>query len=353
MSQLTEAEIAALAVADEIARAAGVPRGPNPRVGCVILSSSGRTIATGFHRGAGTPHAEVAALAAAGAQARAATAVVTLEPCDHTGRTGPCSQALIDAGIARVVFAVADPGGDSGGGAKRLREAGIEVIHAADDAGAQVPVADIESFLRPWLIATQRGRPFVTLKTAATLDGRVAAADGTSRWITGPSARADVHRLRGEVDAVIVGTGTAIVDNPSLTVRDAQGARHGVQPLRVVVGSRDLPASSRLAAPAEGEGGVVHLRTHDAPLVLAELFNLGVRHALIEGGPTLAAAFIRAGMVDQWISFIAPIALGAGPSAVGDLGVSTITAASAWEVREVVQLDTDVKITTVPKETTD
>lgn len=168
----------------------GPTTGANPRVGCVILDASGTAVAEGWHRGAGTPHAEVDALARLTADAaRGATAVITLEPCNHTGRTGPCSLALINAGVARVVYAVADPGVESSGGADRLRGAGVDV-------SAGVLADEVEPFLADWLVATRLGRPFVTLKWASSLDGRAAATDGTSRWITGPEARQDAHRRR-------------------------------------------------------------------------------------------------------------------------------------------------------------
>ncbi|WP_233551150.1 bifunctional diaminohydroxyphosphoribosylaminopyrimidine deaminase/5-amino-6-(5-phosphoribosylamino)uracil reductase RibD, partial [Cryobacterium melibiosiphilum] len=195
----------------------GPATGVNPRVGCVLLRADGTLLAEGWHRGAGTPHAEVDALRNLVAQhgpdaARGATAVVTLEPCNHTGRTGPCAQALIDAGVARVVYAVADPGRHSSGGAKTLRAADIDVRGGLLEA-------DGTAFLGDWLVAARLGRPFVTVKWAASLDGRAAASDGTSQWITGTPARLDVHRRRAAADAILVGTGTVLADDPALTAR--------------------------------------------------------------------------------------------------------------------------------------
>ncbi|QZN87518.1 bifunctional diaminohydroxyphosphoribosylaminopyrimidine deaminase/5-amino-6-(5-phosphoribosylamino)uracil reductase RibD [Cellulomonas sp. C5510] len=315
----------------------GPAHGPNPRVGCVLLGPEGSVLGEGWHRGAGTAHAEVAALAAArerGADVRGATAVVTLEPCDHTGRTGPCSRALVDAGVRRVVVAVADPNPDAAGGAARLRSAGVDVV-------VDVEAAAGRALLRPWLVAVGRSRPFVTLKTAATLDGRVAAADGTSRWITSQQARAHAHALRAEVDAMVVGTGTALADDPALTARTPDGALTAHQPLRVVVGERALPPGGRLAGPG---GEVVHLRTRDPREVLAALHAREVRHVLVEGGPTLAAAFLRAGVVDEVHAYVAPVLLGAGRSAVGDLGVGTIGDAIRLHPREVLPLGPDVLV---------
>ena len=221
----------------EIARRG--PRGVNPQVGAVLLSPDGDVLAEGWHRGAGTAHAEVDALtnlaSAAGPDAaRGATAVVTLEPCNHTGRTGPCSEALIAAGVARVVFAVTDPGEASSGGAARLREAGVDVIGgwSADEGTA---------LLASWLEVQRLGRPHVTVKWAQSLDGRGAAADGTSQWITGPEARADVHRRRSLADAIVVGTGTLLADDPALTARRADGSLYDDQPRPVVVGTRAVP----------------------------------------------------------------------------------------------------------------
>ena len=318
----------------EIAATPGVPLGPNPRVGCVLLRPDGTVVAEGHHRGAGTPHAEIDALARAGADARGTTAVVTLEPCNHTGRTGPCALALIDAGVARVVYAQADPNPLAAGGAGTLRAAGIAVEGGllADDAALLNPV---------WTFAVTHGRPFVTWKAASTLDGRIAAADGTSRWITSAEARAEVHELRASVDAVVVGTGTALADDPHLAVRREGGVSVGPQPIRVVVGLRDLPAAARVlddAAPS------VHLRTHDPHEVLADLVARDVQHVLLEGGPTLAAAFVRAGVVDAVRWYVAPALIGAGASALADAGMSTIAEALRLEVTDVVRVGADVRI---------
>jgi diaminohydroxyphosphoribosylaminopyrimidine deaminase/5-amino-6-(5-phosphoribosylamino)uracil reductase len=340
------AERDAMARALELA-ARGPAHGPNPRVGCVLLAGAGdqpgtapepgTVLGEGWHRGAGTPHAEVAALADArdrGRDVRGATAVVTLEPCDHIGRTGPCSVALLEAGVARVVVAVPDPNPVAGGGAARLRAAGVDVVVGVEEAAGR-------ALLRPWLIAVGRGRPFVTLKTAATLDGRIAAADGSSRWITSPEARAHAHALRAEVDALVVGTGTALADDPALTARTPDGDLAAHQPLRVVVGERDLPADGRLAGPG---GEVLHLRTRDPREVLAALHAREARHVLVEGGPTLAAAFLRAGVVDEVHAYVAPVLLGAGRSTVEDLGIETIGDALRLRTRDVRQLGPDVLV---------
>lgn len=317
--------------------ARGPAGGANPRVGCVLLDAAGRTLAEGWHEGAGTPHAEAAAVAAArasGVDTRGATAVVTLEPCSHTGRTPPCADLLLDAGVARVVYGLADPNPAAAGGAQVLTAAGIDVL-----GGVREPAA--AALVRVWAASVRAGRPWVTLKLAASLDGRVAAADGSARWITSAEARTHAHRLRAEVGAIAVGTGTALVDDPALTARLADGSPAPRQPLRVVVGARDLPAGARLHA-AGGE--LLQVRTHDPAEVVAVLAERQVRHLLVEGGPTLASAFLRAGLVDEVVAYVAPVLLGTGPAAVADLGIATIADALRLRVRSVERVGPDVVV---------
>src|SRR5215218_1405282 len=256
--------------------AAGPWPDPNPRVGCVLVTADGTVLGEGYHHGAGTPHAEVEALRAAGDAARGATAYVTLEPCSHTGRTGPCTDALVAAGVARVVFAQSDANPHAAGGAERLYAAGVQVTGGvlADEAA---------TLNERWTRTVTLRRPLVTWKLATTLDGRSAAADGTSQWITGEAARAEVHALRATVDAIVVGTGTVLADDPTLTARRPDGTLHEHQPLRVVVGHRAVPRGYALAAPE-----VLHLRTHAPDAVLAALHERGLADVLLEGGPRLA-----------------------------------------------------------------
>lgn len=323
----------------ELAATPGVPHGPNPRVGCVLLAPDGSEIAEGFHRGAGTPHAEAAALAAAGEAARGATAVVTLEPCNHTGRTGPCANALVEADVARVIFAQPDPNPEAAGGAATLRGAGIEV---------EMGLLEHDSRLlnRAWTFAHEHGRPYVTWKFASTLDGRSAAADGTSKWVTDEPARRDVHRLRGVCDAILVGTGTVLRDDPELTVRDEFGEPAGRQPLRVVLGDRDVPATARVL---DDHAETVHLRTRDVGAAIAALQERGIQHLFLEGGPTVAAAFLNAGFVDEVVAYVAPKLLGSGRSAVADLGIESISGALDLEVEDITVLGHDVRITGHPR----
>jgi diaminohydroxyphosphoribosylaminopyrimidine deaminase/5-amino-6-(5-phosphoribosylamino)uracil reductase len=340
----TAAELAAMRRALALAGTPGVPLGPNPRVGCVLLDDDGSTVAEGHHRGAGTPHAEADALARAGDRARGATAVVTLEPCNHHGRTGPCAEALVAAGVRRVVFAQADPNPAAAGGADTLRAAGIEV-----ESG----LLQVESGLlnRAWAFGLEHGRPLVTWKFATTLDGRSAAADGTSRWVSSRAARLDTHRLRAQCDVMLVGTNTIAVDDPLLTVRDEHDRPLAQQPLRVAMGERDLdPARRVFNADAES----LHLTTRDPEKALAELFDRGRRHVFLEGGATLAAAFLGAGLVDEIVAYVAPLLLGAGRPAVADLGITTIAQAFRPRVTDIAVLDgvdgeePNVRITLTP-----
>ncbi|MCW2754179.1 MAG: ribD [Marmoricola sp.] len=324
----------------DLAATPGVPHGPNPRVGCVLLDPHGSEIAEGFHRGAGTPHAEAAALTEAGDAARGATAVVTLEPCNHTGRTGPCAKALIEAGVSRVVFAQPDPNPLAAGGAETLRSAGVAVEMGLLEHEAR-------ELNRAWTFAMEHGRPFVTWKFAATLDGRSAAADGSSRWVSSVAARRDTHRLRAECDAILVGTGTVLVDDPELTVRDEldQPLPRERQLLRVVMGERDLPASARVL---NDRADTVHLATRDVAEALSTLHARGIQHVFLEGGPSLAAAFLATGSVDEVVAYVAPKLLGAGRSVVGDLGIESITDALDLHVLDITVLDGDVRITARP-----
>lgn len=357
----TAADITAMRRAITLAARGLGSTSPNPVVGCVVLDAAGHQVGEGFHQRAGGPHAEIHALRAAGDGARGGTAYVTLEPCNHTGRTGPCAQALVEAGVARVVYAVGDPNPQATGGADTLRAAGIKAEQGllADEAAAGNTA---------WLTSVRLGRPYVVWKYAATLDGRIAAADATSRWITSPESRADVHRLRAEADAVVVGSGTARTDDPQLGARGVEGA---VQPLRVVVdtgatavrpGARVLddtaPTLIAVADDADTrrlpEGAVLRLPRAatgpglDVPALLAALYGRGIRSVLLEGGPTLAGSFVAAGTVDKVVGYLAPVLLGAGPAALADAGISTIAEALRLDVTETVRIGPDLRITAVP-----
>lgn len=309
--------------------------GVNPQVGCVLLHSDGSVAAEGWHRGAGTPHAEVDALSKlTPGEARGLTAVVTLEPCNHQGRTGPCSQALIDAGVARVVFAIADPGRNSGGGAERLRASGIAVEQG-------VLADEVAEGMRRWLTAERLGRPFVTVKWASSLDGRVAASDGTSQWITGAAARQHVHEQRAAHDAILVGTGTVLTDDPSLTARGDGGELLPQQPLPVIVGERAVPADAALRRHPRG---LLETGSRDLEGVLRDLYSREIRSVFVEGGPTIATALIRQGLVDDYLVYLAPTLLGGPRLALGDLGVGTIDDQRHLRVARVTPLGDDLAI---------
>jgi diaminohydroxyphosphoribosylaminopyrimidine deaminase/5-amino-6-(5-phosphoribosylamino)uracil reductase len=316
------AEVSAMDAALEAARQG--PRGANPLVGAVVMAADGTRLVTGYHRGAGTAHAEadaIAQAAGAGLDLSGTTMLVTLEPCNHCGRTGPCAQAIIDAGITDVVYAVDDPHDPAAGGAATLRAAGVRV---RSGLGA-VEALDLN---RRWFDAVAAKRPFVTLHIAQTLDSRIAASDGTSQWISSPESLADNHALRGRIDAILVGTQTVLVDNPRLTARSAEGELVAKQPLRAVMGYRGIPDGAAI----NGEDGkVLHLPTRDPRKALDELFAAGVRHLMVEGGSRILSAFLAAGLVDELIVYLAPTLLGSGTPALEDLGITTLADAQHWD----------------------
>ncbi|WP_225733349.1 bifunctional diaminohydroxyphosphoribosylaminopyrimidine deaminase/5-amino-6-(5-phosphoribosylamino)uracil reductase RibD [Pseudoclavibacter sp. CFCC 14310] len=349
MPEPLPAERAAMRRALELAQR-GPLAGGNPRVGCVLLAADGATLAEGWHHGAGTPHAEVDALAQVAAQqACGATAVVSLEPCNHIGRTGPCAQALIDAGVGRVVYAVDDPGDASAHGAERLAAHGIEVVSGVlhDEA---------EQVNHDWFVAMRRRRPWVIVKLAMSLDGRAAAADGTSQWITSPESRDHAHAVRGEVDGIIVGAGTLAADDPTLTARFADGSLRPHQPVPVVLGTEpgsDLGAKLRVA----------HERVVDVPLdlrflreqpgarVRSELIEMlgrlfdgddAMRRVIVEGGPTTASLFLRAGLVDELHVYSAPVLIGGPKLAVQQIDVRSIGDALRLTDVTTTQLGCDI-----------
>jgi len=364
MASPTELDALRAAVAES--RATLGRTSPNPPVGAVVLDSAGAVVGTGHTRPPGGPHAEVVAVTEAGERARGGTLVVTLEPCRHTGRTGPCTDVVLAAGIARVVFACSDPTPDAGGGAELLAEAGLDVESGV--LSDEVALGPLEA----WLTSKQTGRPFVTWKYAATLDGRSAASDGTSRWVTGELARADVHRLRAEVDAVLAGVGTVLADDPMLDARPAGVPVAEVhQPLRVVVDSSGrTPLTARALAGKEpalvaltasaalrdtGYPRLLELPTGadghvDLPALLDRLAaDHDVVSVLLEGGPVLAGAFVAAGLVDRVIGYVAPALLGSGPAALADAGVGTIAGAHRLRLDEVTRLGDDVRLTMRPR----
>jgi diaminohydroxyphosphoribosylaminopyrimidine deaminase / 5-amino-6-(5-phosphoribosylamino)uracil reductase len=286
---------------------------PNPIVGCVIVRD-GTVVGEGWHEQAGRPHAEVVALRSAGERARGATVFLTMEPCTHHGRTPPCADALIEAGVSRAVLGCRDPNPEAAGGLERLRAAGIEVT--VDEGELGFLCRQQNEAWRTWIV---RGRPFVLLKLAVTLDGSVIRPG--ARWVSGEDARRRVHELRAQVDAVAVGMGTARADQPALTARDVGTLR---QPRRIVFGRGPLPAGSEL-------------ELRDGPLAdeLVGLAREGVQSLLLEGGPTIAGAFLRADLVDKLLLFLAPTIAGAGirfaPELEAPLELTRLAAAQVGE----------------------
>ena len=308
-------------------------RGANPLVGAVLVGDDGAVLAHGNHLGAGHLHAERDVLIRTArdhsdSDLSGATLYSSLEPCRHHGRQPPCTEAILDSGVGRVVYGAEDPTASASGGGDVLAAAGLQV-----EAG--VMAEECRGLNHRWALAQRQRRPFVTVHLAQSLDGRIAAADGTSQWITSVASREHTHRIRGRIDAILVGTNTAEVDDPRLTARSSGGALAARQPLRCVMGRRRLPAEARLRqGRVEGEGWL-QLRTHDP---LAALQQLGgviheghlVRHVLVEGGSRVLAAFFAHDLVDEIFAYQAPLILGAGPSSVGDIGVGTLADAPRY-----------------------
>ena len=306
---------------------------PNPIVGAVIIDAAGNVVGEGFHDRVNSPdHAEVVAIKAAGNKSVGATIVVTLEPCNHTGSTGPCVQAIIDAGITTVVFAVTDPNESAAGGAAALRAAGITVVEGV--------LKDEAAFSnRAWLMKIRKNRPFFTWKVAATLDGKVAAADGTSKWISNELSRADVQMLRRQADAILVGTNTVITDDPHLIPRgDFPG--YGANPIRVVCGEQELPTDAKVFDDA---AKTVVVKSKDLDVLVEKLNELGINHVFVEAGPTLGSAMLDGCLLDELVMYQAPSLLGTGKYFFAFDYPTTITDQMRMDHLSTQVLDGDVK----------
>ncbi|MHB1534235.1 MAG: bifunctional diaminohydroxyphosphoribosylaminopyrimidine deaminase/5-amino-6-(5-phosphoribosylamino)uracil reductase RibD [Acidimicrobiales bacterium] len=319
-----------MAEAQSLAEGVRTTAPPNPWVGCVVVPADDGPAFEGATAPAGGPHAEAEALALAGDAARGATVYVTLEPCSHHGRTPPCADALLAAGVARVVVALEDPDPRvRGTGIARLRAAGVPV-----DVGLGAEA--VSASLAPYLKQRRTGRPWVVLKLAATLDGRIAAPDRSSRWITGVQARLDGHRLRAESDAIVVGAGTVRADDPALTTRDVAGR----DPLRVVLGRADPTARIQPALELEG----------DPADIIDRLGRRGVLQVLVEGGASVAYAFHRAGLIDRYVLYLAPALLGGDDGVPMFSGAGATTMSEAWRGRliSVTTLGEDLRLEMEP-----
>ena len=317
--------------------------GENPQVGAVLINDAGEVIAEGWHKGAGTPHAEIDALnnlAAAGKTANGLTAVVTLEPCNHVGKTGPCAQALIEAGVKRVVFGAFDPGKTEGGGRFTLEAAGIDVV-------SDVLKDECVRLISPWFKNKFNQRPYVVIKWAASVDGRTAAADGTSKWITGAEAREDVHARRAASQAILVGTNTVELDDPELTARKPDGSLYDNQPLRVIVGQRELnPAARIFNTTAE----TLWIKTRDLSAVMQQLLERGIRQVFVEGGAQIESQLIALGYADEFLIYLAPKLIGGPATAIREIEVASIDRAVNLEFIETKKLGDDILIRAINKE---
>jgi diaminohydroxyphosphoribosylaminopyrimidine deaminase/5-amino-6-(5-phosphoribosylamino)uracil reductase len=301
---------------------------PNPNVSAAIYGADGSLISDGFHnRKVSLDHAEVVALKKAGSAARGATMVVSLEPCAHTGTTPPCVQAIIDAGIAKVIYAVADPNPIAAGGAQKLKDAGIEVEFRES--------AELSFVQRAWLHKERTGRPLMIWKVATTLDSKVAASDGTSQWITGPESREDVQLLRAQSDAIVIGTNTALVDNPPLIPRG-----HAARPVRIICGEQEVPATNKVF---DKEARTITVKSKSIPELMKVLRDEGFNQVLVEAGPTLGSALMASGNIDELIIYQAPKMLGAGKEFVSHLGISTLNDHLELELISVQPFGSDIK----------
>ena len=329
MKQVLSAE-AAMARAIDCARLGLGQTYPNPIVGAVITSATGEVLSQGFHQGA--DHAEVIAINAVKELPAGSIIYITLEPCNHHGKNPPCVEAIIKSGIKKVVYAVRDPNPTAAGGAERLRQAGLEVQSGVGEAQAR-----LEN--RAWLTKIEKGRPRITWKIAATLDGKVAASDGSSKWITGELARADVARMRSQADGIVTSTATVIADDPAMTSKG-----FGKNPVRIVMGSRETQAKTQIM---DGAAETLLIKSRDFKDLIALANERGFNQLLIESGPTLGTALVREDLIDEIVLFQAPKFLGSGAPAIGDLGITNIYEALYFEISDVEMIGSDLKITLI------
>jgi len=329
MNQILSAE-AAMARAIELARLGLGKTFPNPIVGAVITNATGEFISEGFHEGG--DHAEVVAINAAKDIPAGSIIYVTLEPCNHQGKTPPCTDAIIKAGLSKVVYAVSDPNPVAAGGAERLQSAGVEVVAGLGETEARHDN-------RAWLTKVELGRPRITWKIASTMDGKVTASDGSSKWITGEPARADVALMRSQADAIVTSTATAIADNPGLTAKGL-----GKNPVRIVMGTRELSKELQILG---NDAETLLIKSHDFSDLIKISKDRGFNSLMIESGPTFGTALLKQDLVDEIVLFQAPTLLGSGAPAVGDLGITNISGRLDFEISDVEVIGADLKITLI------
>jgi len=329
MNQILSAE-AAMARAIELARLGLGKTFPNPIVGAVITSAAGEFISEGFHEGG--DHAEVVAISAAKDIPTGSIIYVSLEPCNHQGKTPPCTDAIIKAGLSKVVYAVSDPNPVAAGGAQRLQGAGVEVVAGLGEIEARYDN-------RAWLTKVELGRPRITWKIASTMDGKVTASDGSSKWITGEPARADVALMRSQADAIVTSTATAIADNPGLTAKGL-----GKNPVRIVMGTRELSKELQILG---NDAETLLIKSHDISDLIKVSKDQGFNSLMIESGPTFGTALLKEDLVDEIVLFQAPTLLGSGTPAIGDLGITNISGRLDFEISDVEVIGADLKITLI------
>lgn len=332
MNQVLSAE-AAMARAIDCARLGLGKTYPNPIVGAVITSATGEFISEGFHEGG--DHAEVVAIKGAKDIPAGSIIYITLEPCNHLGKTPPCTEAIINSGLSKVVYAVKDPNPIAAGGGERLQEAGIEVLTGLGEIEARQEN-------RAWLTKIELGRPRITWKIASTMDGKVAARDGSSKWITGELARADVAIMRSQADAIVTSTATVNADNPLLTSKGL-----GKNPVRIVMGTSEIPADSKIL---NEDSETLFVKSRDFGELIKVLQVRGFNSLMIESGPTFGTALLREELIDEIVLFQAPTFLGSGTPAIGELGISNISGRLDFEIAEVEVIGADLKVTLTKSE---
>ncbi|KGA19978.1 hypothetical protein GM50_3870 [freshwater metagenome] len=308
--------------------------GSNPIVGAILVDQAGNVVGEGFHSGG--PHAEVIAISDAGDLAKDATLYVTLEPCNHQGKTGPCVEAILSAGIKKVIYGSQDPNPIAQGGADSLATAGIQVEQISN-------TSEVEKSNRAWLHKIRNARPFFTWKVAMTLDGRTAAQDGTSKWITSEDSRADVNLMRSQSDAILIGTGTALIDNPRLVPHDLPEPMNprSVNPIRIVMGTREVPLDFNLH---DDQAETIFVRSHNFSELIAFCNERGLNQVMVEAGSVLGTAMLKAELIDELVIYQAPILLGAGKSFIGDLGITNIAEKLKLTLKSSTQIGSDIRL---------